>query len=104
MCSDELVSAQEALNLSSQQLPENASRETIGRAYHAIETFVQCKASRVVCAGTGFVKSQLSPTAEGSDLLSNSGRVRGADDSSPDAGSFSMGSQSTYGLSLVLTS
>ncbi|GFZ00527.1 hypothetical protein Acr_14g0001620 [Actinidia rufa] len=85
LCSDELVSVQEALNLSSQQLPENASRETIGHAYHAIETFVQ-----------------LSPTAEGSDLLSNSGRVRGADDSSPDAGSFSMGSQSTYGLSVVL--
>lgn len=27
--------------LSSQQLPENASVETIGRAYHATETFVQ---------------------------------------------------------------
>lgn len=27
--------------LSSQQLPENASMETIGRAYHATETIVQ---------------------------------------------------------------
>ena len=27
--------------LSSQQLPENATMETIGRAYHATETFVQ---------------------------------------------------------------
>ena len=27
--------------LSSQQLPENASVETVGRAYHATETFVQ---------------------------------------------------------------
>lgn len=27
--------------LSSQQLPENASMETIGRAYHAMETIVQ---------------------------------------------------------------
>ncbi|GFZ00583.1 hypothetical protein Acr_14g0002180 [Actinidia rufa] len=89
------------------QLPENASRETIGRAYQAIETFVQdiavsAKLLVLFAQGLVFVKSQVSPTAEGSDLLSNSRRVMGADDSSPDAGSFSMGSQSTYGLSVVL--
>ncbi|XP_057488660.1 uncharacterized protein LOC130774604 isoform X2 [Actinidia eriantha] len=93
LCSDDLVSAKGALNLSSQQLPENASRESIGRAYHATETFAQ---------GLGFAKSQLRLTTKGSDLLSNSERGRGADDSSPAAGSFSMGSHSTYGLSVVL--
>lgn len=50
LCSDESVSAKIALDLcinqmrnvlSSQQLPDNASMETIGRAYHATETFVQ---------------------------------------------------------------
>lgn len=50
LCSDELTSGKGALSLcinqmrnvlSSQQLPENASMETIGRAYHATETFVQ---------------------------------------------------------------
>lgn len=50
LCPDELVSAKSALDLcinqmekvlSSQQLPENASVETIGRAYHVTETFVQ---------------------------------------------------------------
>jgi len=50
LCSDELVSAKIALDLcinqmknvlNSQQFPENASMETIGRAYHATETFVQ---------------------------------------------------------------
>lgn len=50
LCSDELVSAKSALDLcinqmkkvlSSQQLPENASVETIGRAYHVTETLVQ---------------------------------------------------------------
>lgn len=50
LCSDETVSAKSALDLcinqmknvlSCQQLPENASMETIGRAYHATETIVQ---------------------------------------------------------------
>lgn len=50
MSSDELVSAKSALDLcmnqmknvlNSHQLPANASMETIGRAYHATETFVQ---------------------------------------------------------------
>ena len=52
--------------------------------------------------GLIFAKSQLRQTAEGSSLLSNSKRGRGADDSSPDAGSFSMGSQWTDELSVVL--
>lgn len=50
MCSDELMAAKSALDLcmnqmknvlSERQLSENASTETIGRAYHATETFVQ---------------------------------------------------------------
>lgn len=50
MCSDESASAKGALDLcigqmksvlSSQKIPENATMETIGRAYHATETFVQ---------------------------------------------------------------
>lgn len=52
LCSDESASGKGALDLcvnqmknvlSSQQLPENASMETIGRAYHATETFVQVR-------------------------------------------------------------
>ncbi|KAI8568864.1 hypothetical protein RHMOL_Rhmol02G0233700 [Rhododendron molle] len=103
LCSDELTSGKGALSLcinqmrnvlSSQQLPENASMETIGRAYHATETFVQ---------GLIFSKSQLRKVAGGSDLSSNSERGRDADDSSSDAGSSSMGSQSTDELSEVLS-
>ncbi|XP_058202196.1 uncharacterized protein LOC131316773 isoform X2 [Rhododendron vialii] len=101
LCSDELTSGKGALSLcinqmrnvlSSQQLPENASMETIGRAYHATETFVQ---------GLIFSKSQLRKVAGGSDLSSNSERGRDADDSSSDAGSSSVGSQSTDELSEV---
>ncbi|KAG5562644.1 hypothetical protein RHGRI_005388 [Rhododendron griersonianum] len=103
LCSDELTSGKGALSLcinqmrnvlSSQQLPENASMETIGRAYHATETFVQ---------GLIFSKSQLRKVAGGSDLSSNSERGRDADDSSSDAGSSSVGSQSTDELSEVLS-
>ncbi|GFZ08428.1 hypothetical protein Acr_20g0002360 [Actinidia rufa] len=70
LCSDELVSAKGALNLcisqmrnvlSSQQLPENASMETIGRAYHATETFVQ---------GLVFAKSHSSVGSQSTDELS----------------------------------
>ncbi|KAL7164390.1 hypothetical protein ACSBR2_040325 [Camellia fascicularis] len=103
LCSDELVSAKGALDLcinqmrsvlSSQQLPENASMETIGRAYHATETFVQ---------GLFFAKSLLRKLAGGSDLSSNSERGKDADDASSDAGSSSVGSQSTDELSEVLS-
>ncbi|KAL6985377.1 hypothetical protein U1Q18_018753 [Sarracenia purpurea var. burkii] len=102
LCSDELVSAKTALSLcinqmrnvlSSQQLPENASMETVGRAYHATETFVQ---------GLLFAKSQLRKVAGGSELSSNSERGRDADDSSSDAGSSSVGSQFNDELSEVI--
>ncbi|CAL2234569.1 unnamed protein product [Prunus armeniaca] len=102
LCSDDSVSAKNALDLcvnqmknvlSSQQLPENASMEIIGRAYHATETFVQ---------GLLYAKSLLRKLVGGSDLSSNSERSRDADDASSDAGSSSVGSQSTDELSEVL--
>ncbi|GMI92528.1 hypothetical protein like AT2G25730 [Hibiscus trionum] len=100
LCSDEYVSAKSALDLcvnqmrtvlGSKQLPENASMETIGRAYHAIETFVQ---------GLLYAKSLLRKLTEGSDLSNNSERSRDADDASSDAGS---SSQSADELSEVLS-
>ncbi|KAF5743274.1 Zinc finger FYVE domain-containing protein 26 isoform 3 [Tripterygium wilfordii] len=103
LCSDESVSAKTALDLcmkqmknvlSSQQLPENASMETIGRAYHATEAFVQ---------GLFHAKSLLRKLVGGSDLSSNSERSRDADDASSDAGSSSVGSQSTDELSEALS-
>ncbi|XP_050212300.1 uncharacterized protein LOC126662368 isoform X2 [Mercurialis annua] len=103
LCSDELVSAKSSLDLcmnqmknllSSQQLPENASMETIGRAYHATETFVQ---------GLLYSKSLLRKLVGGSDLSSNSERSRDGDDASSDAGSSSVGSQSTDELSEILS-
>ncbi|XP_047319786.1 uncharacterized protein LOC124923854 [Impatiens glandulifera] len=102
LCSDESVSGKAALDLcinqmksvlNSQQLPHNASMESIGRAYHATETFVQ---------GLHFAKAQLRKLAGGSDLSSNSERSRDADDASSDAGSSSVGSQSTDEMSEVL--
>ncbi|BAT78232.1 hypothetical protein LR48_Vigan04g211500 [Vigna angularis] len=103
LCSDELVSAKIALDLcinqmknvlNSQQLPENASMETIGRAYHATETFVQ---------GLLYAKSLLRKLAGGSELPSNWERNRDTDDTSSDAGSSSVGSQSTDELSEILS-
>ncbi|XP_057959328.1 uncharacterized protein LOC131151883 [Malania oleifera] len=103
LCSDELVSSKGAVDLcinqmknvlSHQQLPENASMETIGRAYHAMETFVQ---------GLLYAKSLLRKLAGGNDLSSNSERSRDADDASSDPGSSSLGSQSTDELSEVLS-
>ncbi|XP_027357114.1 uncharacterized protein LOC113866403 isoform X2 [Abrus precatorius] len=103
LCSDESASAKIALDLcinqmknvlSSQQLPENASMETIGRAYHATETFVQ---------GLLYAKSLLRKLTGGSDLPSNWERNRDADDTSSDAGSSSVGSQATDELSEVLS-
>lgn len=103
LCSDELPSAKSALDLcinqmknvlSSQQLPENASMETIGRAYHATETIVQ---------GLLYCKSMLRKLTGGSEIFSNSERIRDADDASSDAGSSSVGSQSTDELSEVLS-
>ncbi|KAH9761009.1 zinc finger FYVE domain-containing protein [Citrus sinensis] len=103
LCSDELVSAKSALDLcinqmkkvlSSQQLPENASVETIGRAYHVTETLVQ---------GLLYAKSLLRKLAGVGDFSSNSERGRDADDASSDAGSSSVGSQSTDELSEVMS-
>ncbi|XP_052210694.1 uncharacterized protein LOC127813651 [Diospyros lotus] len=103
LCSEELVYAKGALELcinqmrnvlSSKQLPENASMEKIGNAYHATETFVQ---------GLLFAKSQLRKLAGVSDLSSNFERGRDVDDASSDAGSSSVGSQFTDELSEVLS-
>ncbi|KAI3468258.1 hypothetical protein Pfo_024921 [Paulownia fortunei] len=103
LCSDESASGKGALDLcinqmknvlSSHQLPENASMETIGRAYHATETFVQ---------GLLFAKSQLRKLSGASDLSSNSEKGRDADDASSEAGSSSVGSQSTDELSEALS-
>ncbi|KAE8675824.1 Zinc finger FYVE domain-containing protein 26 isoform 2 [Hibiscus syriacus] len=100
LCSDEFVSAKSALDLcvnqmktvlGTKQLPENASMETIGRAYHATETFVQ---------GLIYAKSLLRKLTEGNDLSNNSERSRDADDASSDIGS---SSQSTDELSEVLS-
>ncbi|XP_055820668.1 uncharacterized protein LOC129889408 isoform X2 [Solanum dulcamara] len=102
MCSDESASAKGALDLcvgqmksvlSSLQIPENATMETIGRAYHATETFVQ---------GLFFAKSLLRKLSGSTDLSSNLERSRDADDASSDAGSSGVGSQSTDELSEVL--
>lgn len=161
LCSDDSVSAKSALDLcvkqmknvlSSQQLPENASMEIIGRAYHATETLVQvyfqkafttwlkfhneqrkgihlylvkaglwfCYAIIFMCIfvcdadcnisshgmllqGLLYAKSLLRKIVGGSDLSSNSERSRDIDDASSDAGSSSVGSQSTDELSEVLS-
>ncbi|OUZ99912.1 hypothetical protein BVC80_9069g19 [Macleaya cordata] len=105
LCSDETVSAKGALDLcvaqmnsvlSSQQLPLHASMETLGRAYHATETFVQALL---------YAKSQLRKLAGpgSNDLSSYSERSRDTDDASSDAGSSSVGSQSTDELSELLS-
>ncbi|KAG8375537.1 hypothetical protein BUALT_Bualt10G0110000 [Buddleja alternifolia] len=103
LCSDESASGRGALDLcinqmksvlSSQQLPESASMETIGRAYHATETIVQALL---------FSKSQLRKLSGAIDLSSNSDKSRDTDDASSDAGSSSMGSQSTDEFSEVLS-
>ncbi|KZV53912.1 hypothetical protein F511_23677 [Dorcoceras hygrometricum] len=100
LCSDETAAGKAAMDLcsnqmkivlTSQQLPENASMETIGQAYHATETFVQ---------GLLFAKSQLRKLSGANDLSSNiSEKGRDTDDASSDTGSSSMGTQSTDELS-----
>ncbi|GMI81443.1 hypothetical protein like AT2G25730 [Hibiscus trionum] len=100
LCSDEFVSAKSALDLcvnqmktvlGSKQLPENASMETIGRAYHATDTFLQ---------GLIYARSLLRKLTKGNELSNNSERSRDADDPSSDAGSTG---QSTDELSEVLS-
>ncbi|MFS8030630.1 hypothetical protein Hanom_Chr17g01536291 [Helianthus anomalus] len=99
LCSDESSSAKGALDLcvnqmrnvlSSHHLPENASMETIGRAYHATETFVQ---------GLLYAKAQLRKL----EVSGYSERNKDIEDTSSDAGSSSVGSQSTDELSEVLS-
>ncbi|VFQ79855.1 unnamed protein product [Cuscuta campestris] len=102
LCLDERASAKAALDLcvnqmknvlTSKQVPENASMETIGRAYHLTECFVQ---------GLLFAKSLLRKLAGANDMSVSVERSRDADDSSSDAGSSSVGSQSTDDLSEAL--
>ncbi|MED6221749.1 hypothetical protein PIB30_057762 [Stylosanthes scabra] len=80
--------------LNSHQLPENASMETIGRAYHATETFVQ---------GLLYAKSLLRKLTGGIDFSINPERNRDTDETSSDAGSSSVGSQATDELSETLS-
>uniref|UniRef100_A0A1J3CB32 ZFYVE26-like TPR repeats domain-containing protein n=1 Tax=Noccaea caerulescens TaxID=107243 RepID=A0A1J3CB32_NOCCA len=104
LCSDELVSARSAIDLcinqmknvlSSKQLSEGASVETIGRAYHATEAFVQ---------GLSYAKSLLRKLLGATELTNNnSERSRDVDDISSDTGSSSVGSQATDEPSEVLS-
>lgn len=103
LCSDDSMAAKGAMDLcvnqmknvlNSQQVPENASVETIGRACRSVETFVQ---------GLFYAKSQLRKLSGGSELSSNSERSRDADDASSDAGSSSVGSQNTDELSELVS-
>ncbi|VVB09017.1 unnamed protein product [Arabis nemorensis] len=104
LCSDELVSARSAMDLcikqmknvlSSKQLSEGASVETIGRAYHATEAFVQ---------GLSYAKSLLRKLLGATELTNNnSEKSRDVDDISSDAGSSSVGSQSIDEPSEVLS-
>lgn len=133
LCLDESVSAKGALDLcvnqmknvlTSKQVPENASMEIIGQAYHATETFVQVSSlytfetfvtqlnyswtadimsSILLLQGLLFAKSLLRKLAGGSDMSINSERSRDTDDASSDAGSSSVGSQSTDELSEALS-
>ncbi|XP_021746827.1 uncharacterized protein LOC110712663 [Chenopodium quinoa] len=80
--------------LSSQQLPENASVEIIGRAYHATETFVE---------GLLYARSLLKKLVGSSDLPVSSERSKDADDGSSEAGSSSAGNQITDELSELLS-
>ncbi|CAN6456405.1 unnamed protein product [Victoria cruziana] len=95
LCADETVSAKGALELcitqmknvlSSQQLPLNASMETVGRAYRATETFVQALIHS---------KAQLKKLVGSSEASSNSDKSKEADEVSSDAGSSSVSSQCT---------
>ncbi|KNA04878.1 hypothetical protein SOVF_195620 isoform A [Spinacia oleracea] len=95
LCSNESISAKGAIDLcvnqmkcvlSSQQLPENACVENIGRAYHATETVVE---------GLLYARSLLKKLVGSSDLPTNSERSKDADDGASEAGSSSVGNQTT---------
>lgn len=103
LCSDESVSAKGALDLtvgqmknvlSSQQLPLHASMETLGRAYHATEIFVQ---------GLVYAKGQLRKLSASGDFPSYSERTKDADEASSDAGSSSISSQFSGEVSELLS-
>eukprot|EP01018_Ginkgo_biloba_P037319 Gb_14991 [translate_table: standard] len=103
LCSDESVAAKGALELcitqmkhmlSSQQLPLHASTETVGRAYHATETFVQALVH---------AKVQLRKAVGNTELTSTVHKGREIDDGSSDTGSSSIGSQLTDESSELLS-
>lgn len=93
LCSDEVASCKGALDLcinqmknvlNSGQLPLTAATETIGRAYHATEAFVQ---------GLMYAKAQLRKLSGSSDLSSNYDKNKDADDASVDTSNSSISSQ-----------
>ncbi|PIA65102.1 hypothetical protein AQUCO_00100529v1 [Aquilegia coerulea] len=95
LCSDESVSAKGALDLcinqmksvlGSQQLPLHASMETLGRAYHETEIFVQ---------GLIYAKGQLRKLSGSCDFPIYSERTKDGDEASSDAGSSSVSSQNS---------
>ncbi|KAF9615535.1 hypothetical protein IFM89_024162 [Coptis chinensis] len=103
LCSDELVSAKGALDLcinqmknvlSSQQLPLHASMETLGRAYHATEIFVQ---------GLTYAKGQLRKLSGSCDLPPYYEKTKDGDEASSDAGSSSVSSQYSDEVSELLS-
>ncbi|CAL9145312.1 unnamed protein product, partial [Musa hybrid cultivar] len=102
LCSDELASARGALQLCisqmknvlcSQHLPLNASMETMSKAYHATETYVQA---------LGYEKSLLRKLSGSSEFSSNYDKTRETDDASTDTASSSSGSQYPDELSELL--
>ncbi|KAK8942081.1 hypothetical protein KSP40_PGU011520 [Platanthera guangdongensis] len=104
LCSDELVSAKGALELcvsqmkmvlSSEHLPLNASMETMGRTYHATETYVQA---------LSYAKSLLRKVLGNYDFSSSSDRSRETDDTSSDTTTSSNLSQYPDELSELLGS
>lgn len=103
LCSDESTAAKGALELcitqmkqvlSSQQLPLNASREIVGRAYHATETFVQALI---------YAKTQLRKIIGNTEMSVSTHKSRDTDDVSSDTGSTSIGSPHTDELSELLS-
>ncbi|KAG6474190.1 uncharacterized protein LOC122028060 isoform X1 [Zingiber officinale] len=102
LCSDDMTSARGALQLcvaqmkdilSVQNLPLNASMETISKAYHATETYAQA---------LGYAKSSLKKLAGSSEYPNNYDKYRDVDDSSTETSSSSSGSQYPDELSELL--
>ncbi|XP_074272051.1 uncharacterized protein LOC141595969 [Silene latifolia] len=100
LCSEESVSAKGAIDLcvkqmksilGSQQLPENASVEIIGRGYHATETFVE---------GLLYARSLIKKLG-GGDLV-NAEKPKDVDEGSSEAGSSSVSSHTGDDISELL--